>query len=98
MANTVNLFRETDQTINEHVASIIFGMAIVIFAVLSLPLVKTFQRKQLLVVSSVGVSLCLFSLGTYYYLKSINMADSFTWLPLLDFLAYIGFFMVRSVG
>ncbi len=80
---------------NEHLASIIVGMAIVIFSVVSMPLAKVFDRKLLLCVSSTGVSVCLFSLGTYYYLKDLSMAASLKWLPLVDFLTYIGFFMVR---
>ena len=45
--------------------------------------------------SALGVSVCLFTLGTFYYLKSIGGVQGFGWLPLADFLIYIGFFMVN---
>ena len=53
------------------------------------------SRKTLLGVSALGVSVCLFALGTFYYLKSIGGVQGFGWLPLADFLIYIGFFMVN---
>jgi hypothetical protein len=71
-------------------------MAIVVLAMVSLPLAKVFRRKTLLCVSAMGVSVCLFLLGTFYYLKSFDLSKQLHWLPLVGFLAYIAFFMLRS--
>ena len=69
-------------------------MAIVVTALISIPLAKKCDRKTLLGISALGVSACLFTLGTFYYLKSIDGVEGFGWLPLVDFMVYIGFFMV----
>ena len=94
IGNTVTLFQEADETVDEKIASIIVGMAIVVTALISIPLAKKCDRKTLLGISALGVSACLFTLGTFYYLKSIDGVEGFGWLPLVDFMVYIGFFMV----
>ena len=71
-------------------------MAIVVTALISIPLAKKCDRKTLLGISALGVSACLFTLGTFYYLKSIDGVEGFGWLPLVDFMVYIGFFMVSK--
>ena len=71
-------------------------MAIVVCALISIPLAKKCDRKTLLGISALGVSACLFTLGTFYYLKSIDGVEGFGWLPLVDFMVYIGFFMVSK--
>lgn len=93
IGNTVTLFQEADETVDEKIASIIVGMAIVVTALISIPLAKKCDRKTLLGISALGVSACLFTLGTFYYLKSIDGVEGFGWLPLVDFMVYIGFFM-----
>ena len=97
IGNTVTLFREADETLDEQIAAIIVGMAIVVCAIVAIPLAKKCNRKTLLGVSALGVSACLFTLGTFYYLKSIGGVEGLGWLPLADFLIYIGFFMVNKI-
>ena len=62
---------------------------------LAIPLAKKCDRKTLLGISALGVSACLFTLGAFYYLKTYADVDGFGWIALLDFLIYIGFFMVN---
>lgn len=93
IGNTVTLFREANKNFSEHLSSIIVGMAIIACAVATIPLAKKCDRKNLLGISALGVSVCLFVLGAFYYLKSIDLTDGLHWLPLVDFLVYIGFFM-----
>ena len=97
IGNTVTLFREADESLDEQIAAIIVGMAIVVCAIVAIPLAKKCNRKTLLGVSALGVSACLFTLGTFYYLKSIDGVEGLGWLPLADFLIYIGFFMVNKI-
>ena len=63
---------------------------------LAIPLAKKCDRKTLLGISALGVSACLFTLGAFYYLKTYADVDGFGWVALLDFLIYIGFFMVNT--
>jgi hypothetical protein len=96
IGNTVTLFREANENMDEHIASIIVGIAIVVCSVIAILLAKNCERKTLLGISALGVSACLFILGAFYYLKSFGSTSGFNWLPLVDFLAYIGFFMVNN--
>ena len=63
---------------------------------MSIPLAKKCDRKTLLGISALGVCACLFTLGAFYYLKTYNGVNGFGWVALVDFLIYIGFFMVMS--
>ena len=67
-------------------------------AMLAIPLAKKCDRKTLLGISALGVSACLFTLGAFYYLKTYADVDGFGWVALLDFLIYIGFFMVKIIN
>lgn len=64
---------------------------------LAIPLAKKCDRKTLLGISALGVSACLFTLGAFYYLKTYADIGGFGWVALLDFLIYIGFFMVNII-
>ena len=65
---------------------------------MSIPLAKKCDRKTLLGISALGVCACLFTLGAFYYLKTYNGVHGFGWVALVDFLIYIGFFMVRYLN
>ena len=94
IGNTLTMFREASAEVNEHIASIIVGIAIVVFAMIAIPLAKKCDRKTLLGISALGVCACLFTLGAFYYLKTYAQVSGFGWVALVDFLIYIGFFMV----
>ena len=98
VGNTVTMFREAYEHLDEHIASMMFGMAIVVCAMISIPLAKKCERKTLLGISALGVCACLFSLGAFYYLKERYEEDMhrFGWVALVDFMIYVGFFMVSS--
>ena len=96
VGNTVSLFREASEHLDGHLATIIFGGAVVVTAMMAVPLAKKCDRKTLLGISALGVTACLFSLGAFYYLKTYNGVNGFGWVALVDFLIYIGFFMVIS--
>ena len=98
VGNTVSLFREASEHLDGHLATIIFGGAVVVTAMLAVPLAKKCERKTLLGISALGVTACLFSLGAFYYLKVHyeNDVKQFGWVALVDFLIYTGFFMVST--
>ena len=73
---------------------------IVISAMMSVALAKKCDRKTMLVVSALGVSVCLFVFGAFYYLKETETASmeslaSLSWVPLVNFVIFVLFFMVR---
>ena len=99
VGNTVSLFREASEHLDGHLATIIFGGAVVVTAMMAVPLAKKCDRKTLLGISALGVTACLFSLGAFYYLKIHyeNDVKQFGWVALVDFLIYTGFFMVSTL-
>lgn len=96
IGNTLTLFREATESIDENIACIIVGIAIVVCALIAIPLAKKCDRKTLLGISALGVCACLFTLGAFYYLKTYADIDGYGWVALVDFMIYIGFFMVRN--
>ena len=47
--------------------------------------------------SAVGVSICLFSFGSLCYHKQSDAMEALAWLPLVNFVIYIAFFMVKPL-
>merc|ERR1711887_115487 len=91
---SVILFRESGQTMHEHLATGITGGVILPSAMLAVGLAKVSPRKTLLVVSSLGTSSCLCILGIYYYLKKEGPLPNWTFVPLASMLMMILFFMI----
>merc|ERR1711887_506759 len=91
---SVILFRESGQTMHEHLATGITGGVILLSAMLAVGLAKISPRKTLLVVSSLGTSSCLCILGIYYYLKKEGPLPNWTFVPLASMLMMILFFMI----
>ena len=79
-------------------ASIVIGIVIVISALTSIPLAHKFNAKSMLIISAVGVSVCLFVFGSFCYFKETSMMRDLAWLPLLNFIVYVAFFMVSTEG
>lgn len=91
---SVILFRESGQTMHEHLATGITGAVILLSAMVAVGLAKVSPRKTLLIVSSLGTSSSLIILGVYYYLKMGGPLENWTFVPLLSMLLMIIFFMI----
>jgi len=94
IAYSLILFRESGQTIHEHLATGIIGGVILLSAVLAIGLAKITNRKTLLVTSSLGTSTSLIILGAYYYLKQQGPLPNWTFVPLISMIMMITFFMI----
>ena len=94
IAYSLILFRESGQTIHEHLATGIIGGVILLSAVLAIGLAKITNRKTLLVTSSLGTSTSLIILGAYYYLKQQGPLPNWTFVPLVSMIMMITFFMI----
>ena len=73
----------------------IVGAVVVISAAISIMLAKKCYRKTLMMTSAMGVSASLFALGLYFYLKQQGIAGALSWMPIVTFVSYICFSMVR---
>jgi len=94
IAYSIILFRESGQTMHEHLATGITGGVILLSALLAIGLAKVSPRKTLLMVSALGTSSSLIILGAYYYLKQEGPLPQWTFVPLLSMLMMITFFMI----
>jgi len=97
IAYSVSLFRESGQTIHEHLATGITSGVILASCVLALGLARIAPRKVLLTTSSLGTATSLVMLGTYYYAKKTMdgmITETWSWVPLLSMMMMITFFMI----
>ena len=58
-------------------------------------LAKKLLIKKLIVKSNAS-QVCLFVFGAFYYLKETELTEGMTWLPLVNFIIFVVFFMVRT--
>ena len=89
-----DLLKDSGSLLSETVQSVILGTVLVTAASVSIILSKKCKRRTLLITSALGVSMSLFGLGVFYYLKQMGLTDGLGWLPILTFVIYICFFMV----
>jgi hypothetical protein len=75
-------------------ANVLIGAVLVLFALISIPVSRRFNSKVMLVISSLGVSACLFIYGTLSLFQQEEFLSSRPWIPLAVFVLYIAFFMV----
>lgn len=65
------------------------GFSTIVAGSTTVLVVDRFGRKNLLIVSIVGVAISLFVLGLHFYLLSLNFVpDKLTWLPITSLLAF----------
>ena len=93
IAYSLILFREAGESLANHVA-VIQGTIILLSAGLALFTARIFNRKTLLVTSSLGTSLSLIILGLYYYCRQSSPMAAWSWVPLLSIILMIFSFMI----
>lgn len=88
------IFEGTDSFISPSVAAIVCSTVQLISGIFASAFVDRFGRKPLLLVSSSGTAVALFSVGLYFFLQNYIKCDvsSISWLPLVS----IMFFMIAQ--
>lgn len=87
---TVQIFKDAGSTVDENISTIIVGVVNFISTFIAAVVIDKLGRKLLLYISGVSMSIMLFSLGTYFYVK-LNGADveAFGWIPLVSLIVYV---------
>ncbi|KAG7201532.1 hypothetical protein KM043_004283 [Ampulex compressa] len=87
---TVRIFKDAGSSVDENVSTIIVGIVNFISTFVAAAIIDKLGRKILLYISAVSMCLTLFTLGTFFYVKSIG-ADvaAFGWIPLLSLIVYV---------
>lgn len=91
---TINSYAEiivtnTGVSINPSIVVIVLGSFTIIAGFTAILVVDRFGRKNLLIVSSIGVAVSLAALGLHFHFLSLNFdPEKLTWLPITSLLAF----------
>jgi len=92
--STINTYAEiivisTKVSITPSIVVMALCLATVIAGSVVILLVDRFGRKNLLILSSVGVTISFIALGLHFYLLSLNFdPEKLTWLPITSLLSF----------
>jgi len=90
----VDIFKKTGSHMNEYLTAVISAFIHLIGALLFIPLVKKFNRKSLLIISSFLMGFSLILLGVCMYTKSkdsmlMPAVYGYNWLPIISTVIYM---------
>lgn len=99
----VNIFEQSGFALDPQICAIITSVVLVVCTLVASGLVAKFNRKTLLLLSALGMALCLFVLGAYFSvlqgLKNTtnegdakSMSNSFGYIALLALMVYLTVF------
>lgn len=92
--NTMNSYAEivvikSGVSITPSIVVMALGFSTIVAGFTAVLVVDKFGRKNLLIVSSIGVAISLAVLGLHFYLLSLNFdSDKLTWLPITSLLTF----------
>lgn len=87
------LFEKTTLDLDPNFAVIITGLVSLLANVVAICVVEKVGKKPLFLLSAFGISLCLFTIGTYFYLEKLGFQVRVVpWVPLVATLAFHVFF------
>ncbi|XP_018308753.1 facilitated trehalose transporter Tret1 isoform X2 [Mycetomoellerius zeteki] len=87
---TVQIFQDAGSTIDENISTIIIGIVNFISTFVAASVIDKLGRKMLLYISAILMILTLFSLGGFFYVKSMGVdVTAFGWLPLVSLIVYV---------
>ncbi|XP_041974757.1 facilitated trehalose transporter Tret1-like [Aricia agestis] len=85
-----NIFEMSGSTVDKNLCGIIIGVVNFISTFLATAIIDRLGRKMLLYISSVSMIVTLVTLGSYFYLRDLNVdVSSYGWLPLLCLVVYV---------
>ncbi|XP_042204002.1 facilitated trehalose transporter Tret1-like [Homarus americanus] len=90
-AYTVDIFDEANTNIHSDTATVIVGLVRFGSTLVSAILLDRTGRKPLLIISAIGSSVGMVSIGTFFYLKDVGATEGLGWLPLASLLVYVFF-------
>merc|ERR1719318_1633999 len=90
----VDIFKKAGSHMNEYLSAVISAFIHLIGALIFIPLVKKFNRKTLLILSSFVMGLSLILLGVCMYMKSSSAmlmpaVYGYDWLPIVSMVMYM---------
>lgn len=92
------IFDTAGTGLDPNMCSIIVGVVILVSVFINLMLIDRVGRRVLLIVSQLGMTLSLVSLGTFFYLKKENGGETPPGLSLLPLFCLISFMVTYNFG
>ncbi|XP_011861733.1 PREDICTED: facilitated trehalose transporter Tret1-like isoform X2 [Vollenhovia emeryi] len=87
---TVQIFQDAGSTIDENLSTIIIGIVNFISTFVAAAVIDKLGRKMLLYISAILMAVTLFSLGGFFYVKSLDVdVTAYGWLPLASLIIYV---------
>ncbi|XP_037943861.1 facilitated trehalose transporter Tret1-like [Teleopsis dalmanni] len=87
--NSQTIFQSANTGFDPPIASIIVGIVQVTASILAPLAVVRFGRKSLLIFSSIGMTIGLGALGTFFYIQQQGDSEYVAWLPVPSLVLYI---------
>lgn len=97
MFNTLEIFSAAKTNLDPNMCTVIIGFDILFAVFLTSYLIDKLGRRILLFISLLGLSICLSSLGLFFYLQSKNNGitpNGIAWVPLASLMFFIIFYNV----
>lgn len=83
-------FQETGSPIDEDLSTVIVGVVNFVSTFIATALIDRLGRKILLYISSIAMTINLWILGTYLYLKQMGYhTEPYGWIPLVSCIIYV---------
>lgn len=91
VAYSTQLFKDVGSQINASEVAIIMGVVQLLTAMISAYVVDKLGRRPLLLISTIGVTICNFIIAVYFYLKLSKEMDvtDVSWIPIVAIMFYI---------
>ncbi|CAL8125095.1 unnamed protein product [Orchesella dallaii] len=88
---TTDIFKASGGLVSPKVGTILVGLSLVIFVVVTVIFLDGCGRKRLLQIGTLVKGICLFALGTYFFLneKKSSAAEKLRWVPVLAVVIYV---------
>nr|XP_022901994.1 facilitated trehalose transporter Tret1-2 homolog [Onthophagus taurus]XP_022901995.1 facilitated trehalose transporter Tret1-2 homolog [Onthophagus taurus] len=86
----IHFFKKVDQNLNPYLASIFLGTVRFVMSLANTYMLRRFQRRPLVLVSCVGMAICMFISGMYTLHGKNDGTNSFLkWVPVILLVIYV---------
>ncbi|XP_018575784.1 facilitated trehalose transporter Tret1-like isoform X2 [Anoplophora glabripennis] len=85
---SVTFFQDVGSTINPYLASVLIGTVRMLMSCVNTYMLRTFQRRPLIMVSGLGMAICMGFSGLFtYWIKQNTLTQN--WMPVVLLLLYV---------
>ena len=90
----VDIFLDAETSIDENLSAIIVGVVLVLATGVTSAIGDKAHRFLFLLISEIIMTVSMFFLGLYFYLKEMESVESIQWLPIVAMSMFVAGFSV----